>query len=106
MCDAHPARLPDCRLHVYWVVCLVDCFHAITTGRGASTKPTGTGNATTGNGTATTIVTGGGGGWWGGEEEEPRADEEEEPRAVDEADLGFADDEAGDGPWDHGFDDL
>ena len=32
--------------------------------------------------------------------------EEEESRAVDEADLGFADDEAVDGPWDHGFDDI
>ena len=36
----------------------------------------------------------------GGEEEE------EEPRPVDDAALGFADDEAVDGFWDHQYDEL
>ena len=42
----------------------------------------------------------------GGDDEADGGAEEEESRAVDEADLGFADDEAVDGPWDHGFDDI
>ena len=33
-------------------------------------------------------------------------DEEGESRPVDEADLGFADDEAVAGPWDHQHDEL